>query len=270
MMKTHGLLIVSLSMLVSMSMLVAACGESSTPARDAGAADRGTPGDGSLPTATFKAVVKDNLTKTVIPKAKVEILDFATGQLTGQTVTADKDGNIEIQLPRDQKEFSFKVSNVDYKDTYQFHIGWDIQPETLWAVSVTGFNGAATLAGFVPDKAKGVVAGAVYFKKDGKEEYVGCAVISLDPETTPPAEYRYFGDTGFPAPLDKVSSTNAGRGEGRFVAGNVPPGLHKLVTKLKGQTEAIGSAELRAFPDSLSVTNIYVTTPTNPTPDTCP
>lgn len=230
------------------------------PGQDLGPQDPGSP-----EMVTFKAVVKDNLTKEILQGATVVAYDNETGEATQVQATSGQDGRITMQLPKAAGKMGFKVSLTGFKDTYQFNIAIDSeQEETLWAVSVNGYNMAAALAGFTPDPAKAIVAGAIYWvNNQGEEEFVGCATITSDPA----GEYRYFGDTGLPAPLAQVPETTTGKGEARFVAGNVPPGKCTLKAWVKGQE--VGSATLFTFADSICINNIYTEGTSNPTPADC-
>jgi len=236
----------------------------STP--DQGPTDPGvTPDQGGPEMVTFKAIVKDNLTKELLKGAKVTAYDNETGEATQYSATSGSDGTITMELPKGTGKMGFKVSLQGYKDTFQFNIAIDTgEQETLWSVSENGYKMAAALAGFTPDPTKAIVAGAIYWVNDqGEEEYVGCATITSDPA----GEYRYFGDTGLPAPLAQVPETTTGKGEARFVAGNVPPGKCTLKAWVKGQE--VGSASLFTFADSICINNIYTQGTSNPTPADC-
>lgn len=242
--------------------------------------DNGTEGDtGGLPDTsvqlgTFKAVVKDNLTKAVIEGAEVTAIDNDTGEMLEYTTMSDAQGNIEMQVPAGIL-LGFRVTADLFKDTYQFNIESDALDEEVWAVSINGFEMAAGLAGFVPDKTKSVVAGAIYWVNEaGEEEYVSCGHVVSDPV----GEYRYFSETtGLPAPLAEVPNTMAGKGEGRFVVGNVPAGKTVLTTYFDddpASTEKfIGTATFFAYPDSIAITNVYADKDKypaeNPSPATC-
>lgn len=214
---------------------------------------------------TFKATVKDNLTKELLKGATVVAYDNETGQPTQYQAVSNDQGKIEMQLPKAAGKMGFKVSLSGFKDTYQFNIAIDTgAEETLWAVSEGAYSVAASLAGFTPDPTKAVVAGAIYWVNDqGEEEYVGCATITTDP----PGEYRYFGDSGMPAPLAQVPETTTGKGEARFVAGNIPPG--KCIIKAWVKGKEVGSATLFTFADSICINNIYTVGTSNPTPADC-
>lgn len=227
--------------------------------------DPGPLDPGTVEKVTFKAVVKDNLTKEILKGATVVAYDNVTGEATAYQATSGQDGKVTMELPKAAGKMGFKVSLAGFKDTYQFNIAIDSGvEETLWAVSVNGYNLAASLAGFTPDPAKGIVAGAIYWVNDqGDEEFVGCATITSEPA----GEYRYFGDTGLPAPISQVPETTTKKGEARFVAGNVPPGACTLKAWVKGQE--VGAAHLFTFADSICIANIYTEGTSNPTPADC-
>ncbi|MBL6975851.1 MAG: hypothetical protein ISR64_08985 [Deltaproteobacteria bacterium] len=273
--------------LVAMTAVFAlACGSDSNGGGTDVVADPGKPNDpgptidqGKTDTpmqmVTFKAVVKDNLTKAVIEGAEVTAIDNDTGDMLTYQTLSDGQGNIAMEVPADHELLGFRVTADLFKDTYQFNIDSDAQDEEIWAVSVNGFEMAAGLAGFVPDKTKSVVAGAIYWVNEaGEEEYVSCGHVVADPA----GEYRYFDEfTGLPAPLADVPHTMAGKGEGRFVVGNVPPGLVTLTTYFgddpASTDDFIGTAKFFAYPDSIAITNVYADKDKypaeNPSPATC-
>lgn len=246
-----------------------ACGsDTNTGGTDIGGVDT------AVQLGTFKAVVKDNLTKAVIEGAEVTAIDNDTGVMLEYKTISDAQGNIEMQVPAGIL-IGFRVTADLFKDTYQFNIESDAKDEEIWAVSINGFEMAAGLAGFEPDKTKAVAAGAIYWVNEaGEEEYVSCGHVIADPE----GEYRYFSETtGLPAPLAEVPNTMAGKGEGRFVVGNVPAGKVTLTTYFGDDPASadnfIGSAHFFAYPDSIAVTNVYADKSKypaeNPAPATC-
>jgi len=207
---------------------------------------------------TFKAVVKDNLTKAIIEGAEVTAIDNDTGEMLEYKTVSDAQGNISMQVPAGML-LGFRVTADLFKDTYQFNIDSDAQDEELWSVSLNGFQMAAGLAGFNPDKDKTVVAGAIYWMNSlGNAEYVSCGrIVSF-----PSGEYRYFSETtGLPAPLNEVSHTEAGKGEGRFMVANVSPGKTTLTAYFgddpTNANQFIGQAQFFAYPDSICIANVY-------------
>ncbi|NOZ02035.1 MAG: hypothetical protein GXP54_09130 [Deltaproteobacteria bacterium] len=251
------------------AMFATACGSDS-----GSGTDNGVTTDTTVQLGTFKAVVKDNLTKAVIEGAEVTAVDNDTGELLEYKTVSDAQGNISMQVPKDIL-LGFRVTADLFKDTYQFNIDSNAQDEELWALSINGFQMAAGLAGFEPDKTKAVAAGAIYWVNEaGEEEYVSCGHVIANPE----GEYRYFSETtGLPAPLTEVPNTMAGKGEGRFVVGNVPAGKVTLTTYFGDDPTStdnfIGKAHFFAYPDSIAITNVYADKDKypaeNPSPATC-
>jgi len=240
-----------------------------------GETDTGGVTDTQVQLGTFKAVVKDNLTKAKMEGATVVAIDNDTGELLNEyTTTSDGQGNIEMQVPSGIL-LGFRITANLFKDTYQFNIDSDAQDEELWGVSLNGYELAVGLAGFEPEDGTAVTAGAIYWVNAlGEEEHISCAHIVTDPV----GEYRYFaGDTGLPAPLDAVKHTMDGNGEGRFVAGNIPPGKVEITAFFGDDaTDAdgfIGTATFFAYPDSICITNVYADKSkypaNNPSPATC-
>jgi hypothetical protein len=267
--------------LMAIGFLFVACdsddGSTDTGMTNDVVADQG-PGDTGADTTvvekvTFRTEVLDNLSKEPKPGALVEVVDNDTGVLTGMSATADAEGFVEFELDKG-KMYGFKVSMEDNKDTYQFNIPSEVPAnpgyETVWILSQAGFTMAAALAGFAPDPTKSIIAGAIYWVNDaGEEEYVSCGTIA----TEPAGEYRYFsGTTGLPAPLEQVPATAANKGEGRYVAGNVPAGRTTLNAFNKSGSVEYGEVMLWTYADSVCISNVYVDRAahaTNPSPATC-
>lgn len=270
--------------LLSMGLMFAACESDDNGTTDPGttqdvAQDPGTPsdpGEADVPVVekvTFKAQVQDNLSKQPKEGALVTVMDNDTGEPTTMTATADADGMVEFELDKG-KMYGFKSALADNKDTYVWNIPSElatgVEYEIIWILSETGFGMAAALAGFEPDPAKAIIAGALYWVNDaGEEEYVACGTIKTDPE----GEYRYFAAaTGLPAPLEDVTHTYGDKAEARYVAGNVPAGHVELSGYNLDGTVKWASLMLWTKPDSVCISNLYVDRtefPTNPTPATC-
>ena len=222
----------------------------------------------------FKAVVKDYLAKFEIQGAEVVAIDNDTGELLDYSAISDLQGNIEMKVPAGIK-LGFRVTANLFKDTYQFNIDSDAQDEEIWAVSNNSYGMAVMLAGLDPEYGTSVVAGALYWMNlFGEEEPISCGHIV----TNPAGEYRYFDEyTGLPAPLEAVPVTMADKAEGRFIAGNIPPGKVVITAFFGGDpTDAdqfIGESTFFAYPDSICIANVYadsVNYPTvNPSPPTC-
>jgi hypothetical protein len=266
--------------LLSMGLMFAGCESDDNGTTDPGTTqDPGTPsdpGEGDVPVVekvTFKAQVQDNLSKQPKEGALVTVMDNDTGEATTMTATADADGMVEFELDKG-KMYGFKSALADNKDTYVWNIPSElptgVEYEIIWILSETGFGMAAALAGFEPDPAKAIIAGALYWVNDaGEEEYVTCGTIKTDPE----GEYRYFAEnTGLPAPLESVTSTGGDKAEGRYVAGNVPAGKVTLSGYNKAGDVEWATLTLWTKADSVCISNLYVDKvqfPANPSPATC-
>jgi hypothetical protein len=252
-----------------MGLIVAGCESDDNETTDTGMTqdmgqDPGTTTDEGSDTVvvekvTFTAQVQDNLTKAPMADVLVTVMDNDTGEPTTMTATSDDDGMVSFELDKG-KLYGFKSALVDNKDTYVWNIPSELPAgvdyEIIWILSDGGFASAAALAGFTPDPAKAIIAGALYFLNDaGVEEYVACGTIKTDPE----GEYRYFSTvTGYPATLEDATYTGGGNAEARYVAGNVPAGHVEMSGYNQDGSVKWASLMLWTKPNSVCISNLYV------------
>lgn len=222
---------------------------------------------------TFRAQIRDYLSKEAKIGVLVTVIDNDTGEATAVTATAAAEGMVEFELDKGRM-YGFRSTLADHMDTYVWNIPSElpagIDYEIIWILSDVGFGMAAALAGFTPDPAKATIAGGLYWVNDaGEEEYVECGTI----KTVPGGEYRYLsGTTGLPAPLDQVPHTFGDKGGARYVAGNVPAGNVTMMGHNLDGTVKWAELTLWTKPDSVCISNLYVDRTqftTNPTPTDC-
>lgn len=209
---------------------------------------------------TFKGTVIEFGSKPPKPieGADIAVLSMTDGKPTGLTLKSGPGGKVEIPDLDSDKPIGLKMSKDGYKDTYQFGFDPASQDETIWIVTTTLYNLAPALAGLVVDTTKGIVAGGIYFLKNGEEIMVGCATIKTDPE----GEYRYFDPaSGLPTTPDKADQTSTKLSY--FLAGNVPAGTEDAPALTKVQAylgdEKIGEETIFTVKDSICIKNIYTT-----------
>lgn len=235
-------------------------------------------------TSHFTANIRDFQTKVGVEEISITVLNNDNGDPldldTWPTFLSGEDGQIELDLPAD-KDFAIKTfgkaTNATYKDTYMFNIDSTVQNEVIYAVNVITYKTAPSPALLKLDATKGVLAGTVYWvNASGEEEMVGCVTleaIPIDDETADSqGDIRYFSDkTDMPAPLSQAPHTT--KITSRYLAGNVPEGMYRLIAKIDGKQVNMGDREvtLRSYKDSICISNIYVEDPdnpgVNPTPD---
>ena len=206
---------------------------------------------------TFQGILTGFGTDQPVAGATVELLNNDTGAGTGTTTISGENGEVSLELETGMK-VGFKATLANYKETYQFNISAEAQDETVWIVPESIYNMSLGLAGLQVQAGKGTVAGAVYFvNASNEEEPVGCATVESDPETE---DIRYFGDNDLPTTLEKQAETYPGNGY--FLVSNLDEG-QTTVKALVG-AEEVGTVDIFTMKDSICISNIYVTTDTNP------
>jgi hypothetical protein len=244
--------------------------------------DNGSTDDGT-PAGRFTGQLVDFQSKVGMEGVDVTVLDNDTGEpLDPVRFPTFKTGaNGLIDLPLDPGMLvAFKANGKDksgiwtFKDSFQYNIPSDALNKRLYVVNVITYTQAPKTAGITVDPTKGILAGTVYWKNDaeGTEEFVGCVTIEALPadgsSTTPQGEVRYFSpDTDMPTPLTKATFTTSGdEGTSRYIIANLPVGQYRIVASIDG-TVVNDDIVLRAAPDSIAISNIYLEGATNPTPD---
>ena len=208
----------------------------------------------------------------LVSEVTVELFDNETGEGTGTIQVSDADGYVTFPGLEKGKLYGFKCTLDNYKTTFVWNIEAGLEAEeTIWIVPNTVFQMALGLAGLTQDDKKSVVAGAVYWLEDnGDETGIGCATVTSEPATE---DIRYMAEgNGLPTTLENQSATGCSNteGNGRYVAGNLPPGQVTL-TAVSEAGDVIGSTTLWSIKGSIAVSNIYPddTVTKNPTPGDC-
>jgi len=219
--------------------------------------------DGTTHTTSFTGTIVDFMTRQPINNAKIQVLDNATGAPLPVGAVSSNGSVTVTGIPADVTLIGLKNTLAPgNKDTYQFNMSATAQDETLWLVSDATYTLAPSLAGVTLDTTKGVVAGGLYFVNDlDEEEPVGCGTVT----TTPSGVIRYFDDTDMPTTITNRDSTNPLNGF--FLAANINTGTTTVSATVDG--DAVGSTTIITYPDSICISNIYVTTATNPQPANC-
>lgn len=272
-----------------LAVFVAGCeGDSGTSDPGSGPADHGSPSDpgtqadDGTPPGRFTGQLVDFQSKVGMEGVDVTVLDNDTGEpLDPVRFPPFKSGvNGLIDLPLDPGMLvAFKANGKDksgiwtFKDSFQYNIPSDALNKRLYVVNVITYTQAPKTAGIVVDPKKGILAGTVYWKNEaaGTEEFVGCVTIEALPadgsSTEPQGEVRYFSpDTDMPTPLTKATFTTAGdEGTSRYIVANLPVGQYRIVASIDG-TVVNDDIVLRAAPDSIAISNIYLEGAANPTP----
>lgn len=241
----------------------------------------------------FTGQLVDFASKTGRKGVDMRVLNNETGEdfdaVNFPPFKSGEDGRFELALPAGtqvgfeatgQEDVTPPAKPMVFQKTYMFNIPSDAQAKRIYAVNTITYKTAPMTAGIVVDKTKGILAGTVYFKDPatGEEQFVGCATVEAIPadgtSTTPVGDVRYFDPRNdLPASLVNAQFTTTGlAGTSRYIIGNLPLGRYKIVVKIDGVQVNPGAAELtiQSFADSIAITNIYVTSPTdaskNPTP----
>ncbi len=253
----------------------------------------GDEGDDNTGDATFTGKLVDFASKTGRKGVDLVVLDNDTGlpldPATFPSFKSGDDGKIELDLPKGimvafqatgQEDVAAPATPMKFQKTYMFNIDSESQGKRIYAVNTITYTTAPMTAGILVDKTKGILAGTIYFKDPATEEeqFVGCATIEAIPadgsSTDPQGDVRYFDPRNdLPASLVNAQFTTTGlAGTSRYIIANLPEGQYKLVVKVDGVQVNPGANEvvLRSYPDSIAISNIYVTAPgdatKNPTP----
>jgi hypothetical protein len=271
------------SAMILAGALVVACGS-----------DDGTAGTDTIVTDTvtggFMGQLMDFASKTGRKGVDLVVLNNDTGEpLDPATYPAFKSGDsgvFELPLPPGMM-VGFKASGTEdttagipmkFQTTYMFNIPSDAQGKRIYAVNTLTYMTAPSTAGIVVDKTKGILAGTIYWNNPaGTEDFVGCALVKAIPVAGGDAvgDVRYFDPANdLPGVASKAPFTTTGlKGTSRYIIGNLPVGRYKMVVTIDGVQVNTGAAEVQlyAYANSIAISNIYVTDPTdatiNPTPD---
>lgn len=280
---------------LAVSAAFAACDSSSGGDTDAVVTD--TPTDTAQ--GSFLGQLVDFKSKTGRKGIDLVVLNNDTGlPLEGfEPFKSGEDGLFELPLPpkmlvgfqaTGQEDTSSGIP-MKFHKTYQFNIPSDAQGKRVYAVNEVTYMTAPATAGIVVDKTKGILAGTIYFTDPatGTEEFVGCGTVTAIPADggDPAGVVRYFDpNNDLPGVPSKAPTTTTGKeGTSRYIIGNLPEGKWKILVQIGGVDfkafiRAPTAAEpnppevvLYAYPDSIAISNIYVSDPANaaknPTPD---
>jgi len=257
-MKRKILSVVVLGLCVVLAMPLIGCGDD----------DNGNGG------ATFKATVKDRMSRTPLGGKTCRAVDNATGDpIAGFVATSEGNGSIAFKdLPGEKVGFKCDGVTGEHVDTYQFNISTTALDEELWLVDLGTYQMAPALAGVTLDTTKGLVAGSVYWvNANDEEEPVGCGVVT----SSMGGEIRYFGENELPVKTVAEDPEN-GRdythpNNGLFLVANMTPGAATLGLEVEGASK--GSVNVVTFgaENTVLISNIYAddTLTANPTPAAC-
>ncbi len=269
--------------LVSFFLVLAAGCDSDSGTTDLGGpVDNGAVADNGTPAGRFTGQLVDFQSKVGMEGVDVTVLDNETGApldlVRFPTFKSGADGLIDLPLDPGMM-VAFKANGKDksgiwtFKDSFQYNIPSDALNKRLYAVNIITYTQAPKTAGIIVDPKMGILAGTVYWKNlaEDNEEFVGCvtieALVADGSSTTPMGEVRYFSpDTDMPTPLTKATFTTTGdEGTSRYIIANLPVGQYQIVASIDG-TVVNDDIVLRAAPDSIAISNIYLEGNANPTP----
>jgi hypothetical protein len=256
-MKRKILTVVVLGLCVVLAMPLMGCGDDD--------------GDGG---ATFKATVKDRMSRTPLGGKTCRAVDNDTGDpIAGFVATSEGNGSISFKdLPGTLVGFKCDGVTGEHVDTYQFNISTTALDEELWLVDLSTYQLAPALAGVTLDTTKGLVAGSVYWiNASGEEEPVGCGQVTSDKG----GEIRYFGANELPVktvaedPVDGRDGTHPNNG--LFLVVNMEPGPATLGLEVEGQAKGSVGVVTFGADKTVLISNIYAdeTLTANPTPAGC-
>jgi len=246
--------------LVAMGLMLIACGDD----------------DGGNGGAQFRGRVIDFASGKADPVPKpgmtVVALNDETGESLNIEAVADSMGYVTFEgLPEGRVGFLSVGVTGETVDTYQFNIDSAAQDEILWSVDLGTYQMAPALAGYAQDGNKGAAAGATYWlDAQGNEVPVGCSTIQGDYDS---GDIRYFGDNNLPTKLladdpddgrDNINPLN-----GYWLVGNIVPVNEPVIIEGFMDTQSLGTVRYFAYPNSVSIGNIYYEGASNPQPSDC-
>ncbi|MGD8863226.1 MAG: hypothetical protein PVI30_24645 [Myxococcales bacterium] len=245
-------------------------------------------GGGTVPAggATFTTTIVESVNETPIPASQlaltVRALDNETGApLPGLETVNDESAMVSFS-GLTQPSVGFMIQGVVNQaiDTYTFNVDPLDMNRLLRVVAKSSVLTVKTVANVTLDPQMADVAGAIYWDNaQGIEEPVGCVTVSIDDGQ---GDIRYFASNNLPTtnvPLESAPNlevrTATNPLNGRFYIANVVPGRHTITATLNGQV--VGTASLPAFQSSqstdgenaISLTDITIDAPANPTPADC-
>jgi hypothetical protein len=242
---------------------------------------------------TFRGVFMDFQSKS--PKEGVDLL--VLNDDTGEPLDLDKyppfksgkNGKVELTLPAGIL-VAFRASGKDstgwfeFKTSYLFHVASNEQDRNIYGVNILTYNAALSTAfvKLVDPNSLGHLAGTVYYVNEkGEEEFIGCLIIEVLDENGNVlqeqkgqdgkgifAAVRYF-DTRNDMPTSLQVSSMTHKYNSRYMVANLPKGRYTVRAKLKDDGSVLSQVSLMAFPDSITIGNMYLRAPefpSNPTP----
>jgi hypothetical protein len=242
---------------------------------------------------TFRGVFMDFQSKS--PKEGVDLL--VLNDDTGEPLDLEKyppfksgkNGKVELTLPAGIL-VAFKASGKDstgwfeFKTSYLFHVASNEQDRNIYGVNILTYNTALSTAfvKLVDPNSLGHLAGTVYYVNEkGEEEFIGCLIIEVLDENGNVlqeqkgqdgkgifAAVRYF-DTRNDMPTSLEVSSMTHKYNSRYMVANLPKGRYTVRAKLKDDGSVLSQVSLMAFPDSITIGNMYLRAPefpSNPTP----
>jgi hypothetical protein len=242
---------------------------------------------------TFGGVFMDFQSKS--PKEGVDLL--LLNDDTGEPLDlqkyppfkSGKKGKVELTLPAGIF-VAFRASGQDstgmfqFKTSYLFHVASNEQDRNIYGVNILTYNAALSTAfvKLVDPKTLGHLAGTIYYVNEkGEEEFIGCLIIEVLDENGNVlqeqkdqdgrgifAAVRYF-DTRNDMPTSLQVSSMTHKYNSRYMVANLPKGRYTVRAKLKDDGSVLSQVSLMAFPDSITIGNMYLKAPefpSNPTP----
>jgi|GEM_PF-6443673 len=243
---------------------------------------------------TFRGVFMDFQSKSPKEGVDLVLLNNDTGEPFDleryPPFKSGKNGKVELILPAGIF-VGFKSSGKDtsgffeFKTTYLFHVASDEQDRNIYGVNILTYNAALSTAfvKLVDPKTLGHLAGTVYYVNEkGEEEFVGCLIVEVLDENGNRLEeekdqdgrgifaaVRYF-DTRNDMPTSLQVSSMTHKYNSRYMVANLPKGKYTVRAKMKDDGSVLSQVTVMAFPDSITIGNMYLRWPefpSNPTPE---
>lgn len=227
--------------------------------------------DTTGPAPFIGGVVIDTADGSPLGGGTVEALWGMTGEpFTPEVIgTANEDGEVYLELPLDYlgDVVAVRVRADDYFNTVQFGVPVNVDVLEFPAVSEATAEFFADTAGVILDDSKCHLSGFVHWDGPSGSEPVGCATVTLDPDS---GELFYFEDNGLPS----LTRTDTNPLDGLFVFFNVDPTVKDNIVSISADVDGNEASTFvpKLLPNEVVIVSIPYTedfNPANPTPPGC-
>jgi len=251
-------LMLALLVALSATLAVTACGgdDDDDDDDDTGDDDTGDDDTGDDDTGgdTLTGFVRTFPQREPVADITVEILDHETGDPFDPAITATSgaDGSVSFEVPAGVAKVAVRTTGLNYTDTMQYDFARDAQDEEFLIVANTTLEFIATLIETPIQDGLTHMAGAVYWGDPTDETPVGCAEVTITPDTGDAPTVFYGGADELPSP----ARGNTHPDNAVFVGVNSP--VSGATFSATTATDATASVSIpKTYADTVVIQNIY-------------